>query len=282
MKSLKVVFIGNRPLILKQLLDNQHIKVVKVFSQKGSLIDQSNAFAFDILDKNNPHHLISYLATSDYDICVSAGCPIIFPIDELPAGKVFLNSHPSALPLGRGMHPINECILSKHRKCGATLHFVSNRIDSGDIIEQEIFDITDDLDSSILYGFIFDLEAEVFSRGLSKLIASNLSYKGISQQSLGTYYTRDISDQVVNPATSTSNQILTKVRAFSTRSQGALLPINGKILRVFKAETISNNFLVQRYNEVSPGSVIFSNSDECCLIKSVDGLVNLISWTEEP
>ena len=52
-----------------------------------------------------------------------------------------INYHPSLLPKYRGPHPFGHILLNEEKISGATWHFVSERIDAGDILAQRQFEI---------------------------------------------------------------------------------------------------------------------------------------------
>ncbi len=279
MRKYRTVFIGNRPSILSSLIKNPQIELVRAFVIRGSLIrqDQSPSVAVTVCGPNDVGMVLDFLQTGNYEICASAGCPYILPVSSLPPDKTYINSHPAALPLGKGIHPINECIFSDHRKGGVTLHYLSDELDAGDIIHQITFDVTDDIDLDLLYSFIFDVEREVFDEGLRKLLSTDLKYKATPQQGCGTYYSRKREDQFADVCSIGVKAFLKKVRAFSSDSLGVHISLDGKQLDVFMASLIGNEFVNQRFGEAMVGTVLISN-DKFMLIKLVDGIVRIDKW----
>lgn len=53
-----------------------------------------------------------------------------------------VNLHYGKLPEYRGVAPITHALLNKEKVCGVTLHYVDSGIDTGDIIKQNIFNVT--------------------------------------------------------------------------------------------------------------------------------------------
>jgi methionyl-tRNA formyltransferase len=278
-KKYRTVFIGNRPLILSGLAKNPQVDLVHAFVLQGSLISEADCpgVPVTVCGPNDSGVVLDFLRASGYEICASAGCPYILPISSLPTDKVFINSHPSALPLGRGIHPINECIFSSHKKAGASLHYLVDELDAGDIVNQVVFDVTDDIDLDLLYSFIFELECEVFFDGLKKILASDLKYKGTPQQLCGTYYSRKPDDQFVDVQTIGAQKFLEKVRAFSSDSLGVRIKCDSEVFVVFKAMLIINEFINRRFNNVPVGSFIKSNKN-FLLLRLKDGVVRIDKW----
>ena len=279
MKKYRTVFIGNRPLILSGLANHPQIDLVHAFVIQDSLIseDESISVPVTVCKPTDAGVVLDFLRSADYEICASAGCPYILPVSSLPTDKVFINSHPSALPLGRGIHPINECILSSHKKAGASLHYLVDKLDAGDIIHQVTFDVTDDIDIELLYSFIFKLEYEVFFDGLKKIMAVDLVHKGTPQQGSGTYYSRGSNDFLANVYEIGVQDFLTKVRAFGTESIGVRITCDNQDIVVFKASLIFNEFINKRFENTTPGSLIISKKS-FLLLRLNDGIVRIDKW----
>lgn len=279
MRKYKAVFVGNRPLILSNLSQHQRIELVHAFVMSDSLI-QGGDFADirkTICTSNDKSLVLEFLRSGDYDICVSAGCPYILPISTLPSGKVFVNTHPSMLPYGKGIHPINECFLSEHKRAGVSIHYLTDELDAGDIIDQVAFDVTDDLDTDLLYSFIFSLEGEVFKRSIDRIIENELSYCGRPQAGFGSYYSRNDSDLMADIQNIGLVAFLEKVRAFSSRSLGVRIRLNGIDMTVHRAFSVKNEFVLNRFSSAPAGSLLISN-DNFLLVRLIDGIVRIDKW----
>lgn len=279
MKKYKAVYIGNRPLILKSLIQNIDIDLVHSFITDQSLINHkdyggSQVTICGIEDKDL---ILDFLKNESYDICVTAGCPHIIPVDIMPLGRVFLNTHPSALPYGKGLHPINECFFSGHNLAGATVHYLTSKLDSGDIIDQVCFELTEDVDLDLLYSFIFTLECEVFNTSISKLVRSNLAYVGRNQVGIGTYYSRNKDDLLVDAEKIRVDDFINKVRAFSSRSLGLTVKTNNLTFTAYQAIKIKNTFILNRFSNIPTGEIIISN-ERFLLLRLTDGIVRINDW----
>jgi len=190
---------------------------------------------------------------------------------------VFINSHPSALPYGKGIHPINESVFSFHKKAGSTLHYLTDELDCGDIISQETFDVTPDIDVTLLYLFIFELEKNVVFKGIDKLFCNDFSYCGIKQKGNGTYYSRKDEDMSGIARNLSVNEFSSKVKAFSSKGLGFKIEASDKKYTVYNASVIFNEFVNDWYSAFKPGDIV-SENEEVVLIKLKDGLVRLNSW----
>ncbi len=80
-----------------------------------------------------------------------------------------LNMHGSLLPAYRGRSPVNWAILEGATETGATLHYMTERADSGDIVEQERVPIGPDDDALTVSHRVSEAAVLVLSRAYPKL-----------------------------------------------------------------------------------------------------------------
>lgn len=269
----KVVYIGNRPKVLESIISNNRLKLVKAFIINQPLIHDRKGFNIERLSsRGQKQYLVDSLLNLDYDICISAGCSYILPMDTLNSEKIYINCHPSVLPLGKGKHPLNECFLSGKNIAGVTIHLLVNELDAGDILNQKSFKLTEDVDLSLLYGFIFDLEAELLGETINNLLDNNLTYNAVPQTGTETYYSRESEIRKFNAHEISVQEIINNSRAFSTSNLGVILIFSDIQLIVYSIKEIKNEFLLKRYQNINSGTLIFMNSD-VALMKISDGLV---------
>lgn len=122
-----------------------------------------------------------------YMICVHF--PYIMPKAVLQIPKVgVLNLHPAWLPYNRGWHTPSWAIL-EGTPYGATLHFVSEGLDTGPIIHQKKIDISPEDTADSLYGRVKRLELEVFRETWRFLLSYSLPRKP-QELSSGTFHRR--------------------------------------------------------------------------------------------
>ena len=54
-------------------------------------------------------------------------------------GKTIINIHPSLLPKYKGLNTYSRVLKNKEKKTGCSVHFVNEKLDSGNIIIQKKF-----------------------------------------------------------------------------------------------------------------------------------------------
>ena len=84
-----------------------------------------------------------------------------------------LNMHGSLLPRYRGRAPVNWAILRGERESGATLHYMVERADAGDIVDSQAVPILLDDDAREVFGKVTVAAETVLARSLPALIAGN-------------------------------------------------------------------------------------------------------------
>lgn len=150
--------------------------------------------------------------------------PYIIPPDVLQIPRIgFLNLHPAFLPWNRGWHTPSWAILDD-TPVGATLHFMSEQLDAGDIIARLQVPIKPDDTAHTLYKKLKIAELTLFKDTWPKLLSNQ--YDRIPQDlAEGTSHKRqdlfrdDIQKIDLN-ATCTAEDLLRKLRALTTNDPG--------------------------------------------------------------
>lgn len=106
------------------------------------LLSKSNVPVLFCNDVNSPES-IDHFKKYDADLILCAAYPQIFRSKILsiyPKGA--FNSHPSLLPRCRGAHPVFWTIASGETKSGATIHYMNEELDQGDVVAQVEIDLS--------------------------------------------------------------------------------------------------------------------------------------------
>jgi methionyl-tRNA formyltransferase len=82
-----------------------------------------------------------------------------------------LNMHGSLLPRYRGRAPVNWAILHGERETGATLHYMVERADAGEIVDQLAVPILQDDDAREVFSKVTVAAETVLARSLPGLVA---------------------------------------------------------------------------------------------------------------
>ena len=105
---------------------------------------------------------IELLRSLDLDLVLSIHFPYLLPADVLGlAREGVLNLHPAYLPYNKGWHTPSWAILDG-TPYGATLHFMTEEIDAGDIVHRKRIDVDPGDTADSLYQRVLDAELDVF------------------------------------------------------------------------------------------------------------------------
>lgn len=152
-----------------------------------------------------------------------------------PMGTI--NVHGSLLPQYRGAAPINWAIINGESATGVTTFQLQHAIDTGNMLMQEVIPITDTMTAGELHDTM-------------KMVGANLlveTIKGLATGSIQAQPQQDAADLKHAPKLFTSNctidwhkpvhEVYNLVRGLSPYP-GALTQLNGKILKIYRAEKI--------------------------------------------
>jgi methionyl-tRNA formyltransferase len=183
------------------------------------------------------------LETLEFDFFVSCGFPFILPISRLKQihpNSTYVNIHPSLLPDLRGADPIPGAILFR-RDSGVSCHLMDDGIDTGPIISQLRIPFHESIDSRLLYHLCFQLEPSVFFLALEK------HFQPLSTQprcETPVYYSFIESDLECTNADS-DDELVARIHAFNTPRKGAIVSVNGELIRIFLAHMLPESAFLQ-------------------------------------
>ena len=119
----------------------------------------------------------------------------IFKKDLIKQFNYFVNLHNAPLPKYRGVNPINCALKNKEPIHGVTVQHIDEGLDTGDIIDQEIFDINENLEVIDVYRLCIDAGKKVIERSLLNIESINPS---IQDESKSSYYSMDDFEKLGN------------------------------------------------------------------------------------
>jgi methionyl-tRNA formyltransferase len=181
---------------------------------------------------------VELLQSLDLDYILGVHFPYIVPgpVLEIPRIGV-LNLHPALLPFNRGWHTPNWAILDQ-TPIGATLHFMDNGVDTGDIVAQAELEVRPEDTAHTLYARLLELEVDLF-RDAWPLLASGSPPRRAQSLGEGTNHVRAelASDSIRRldlEASAPVKDTLRTLRALTTNDveEAAYFEVDGKRYRV--------------------------------------------------
>jgi phosphoribosylglycinamide formyltransferase 1 len=169
--------------IIKYFSNKNEAKVALVLSNKREAFVLKRAakhnipaFFFDRKDFYESEKVLGYLQLYDIDFIVLAGFLWLVPLKILSSyDKRIVNIHPALLPKfgGKGMYgdAVHQAVIAKAEKVsGITIHYVNQVYDSGDIIFQDKFSLSESETAESLAAKVHALEYMHFPSIIEKLI----------------------------------------------------------------------------------------------------------------
>lgn len=259
-ESIEIMFVcvryDTKDITLKQLSDKYHIKYLK----------HNNINSRDFLNE---------IQKFNCDLFVSMSFNQIFKreIIDMPNYKI-INCHAGKLPFYRGRNILNWVLINDEKEFGITVHYVDEGIDTGDIIIQRCFDITNDDDYNTLLNKAYNECAKILYDAI-KLIqeGEHRPFKQTEIHPVGFYCgMRQEGDEILN-WNQTSRDIYNFVRAICKPGPMARSNLNGMELKINKAKMINEAPI---YKGI-PGQVV-GKTNNSIIIKTLDSTIEIIEY----
>jgi methionyl-tRNA formyltransferase len=244
---MKVIFLSANKLgycVFPELMKVQGITIQCIVT----LSSQSNTVMYDgiepekwkkwnipVIEINNIGEEIETINKLSPDLILMCGWRQKIPPSMLNIPpKGIIGFHPTLLPIGRGPAPIINSILEGFVESGVTMFYLSDDLDSGDIIGQESFVISDQDNAQNVYNKVIKATKKLIKTYVP-LIKSGNSPRIPQDHSKATYFPkRTLNDNEINLDDDVS-LIMRKIRAFSTPYRGAYISVNNARLIIWNA-----------------------------------------------
>lgn len=178
--------------LVKAILSEKFINLIRKFIFKKSILDiksiceQYNVPIEEVFDVNDVR-FCQKLMEEEIELIISAAYPQIFSTNLLKIPqKGAMNFHPSALPSCRGAHPHYWAIAMGEKVGGVTAHFMTPKLDDGDIVAQIMFNISQ-YNYSEYYDRIEEVTPQLIIR-VEKFFLDNESQPEPQKTEGKTYY----------------------------------------------------------------------------------------------
>lgn len=189
-----------------------------------------------------------------------------------------INIHPSLLPDLRGPSPIQYALLKGYKKTGLTIQKMSLKVDSGDILFQKEFEITEDDDEISLTVKSSKTASENILNVLEQIEKNTV--KPIKQDdSKATYCKLIKKEQGLIDWNDRGLNIVNKIRAF-VKWPIAYSFIDKMRINIYKAKVIEN-FNFNLYKDLTNGKIIFADKKNGIIAKTSDSLIKIESLQKE-
>lgn len=202
---------------------------------------------------------------------------------EIPK-KGCINVHPSLLPKYRGAAPIQWAILNGDKTTGVTIMYMNEKMDAGDIIIQEEFEIDENETTGDLWNRLSTIGAELLVSAIAQI--NDGTVKRIPQPEDFTIAPMiEKTMAKIDWENYDSKKIKNLVRGLNP-ILGAYSNLNDKKIKFWKIDTLdikefTNKFIEYkefeyRLKEMEPGYIIIADEKLGLYIKALDGIISVL------
>lgn len=264
------MIVKNKNVVLKALVirddPGDEVLIKKAIENNIRLLQHQNINSNDFLE---------IILQMDSDLIVSLSFNQIFKKEILNIPKIgAINCHAGLLPSYRGRNILNWALINDEKKFGITVHFIDEGIDTGDIILQEEYDISDNDDYSTLLEKAYQECPKLLVESIEQIRLKK--YKRTPQKELNIkpFYCvrRTVGDEIID-WNKTSRELFNFVRAIAFPGPCATSSLNNKTIKINKIKFIEDarNFIG------IPGSVIGVNKN-AIIVKTLDSYVEITDF----
>jgi len=226
----------------------------------------------------NSEEFINLIKTYNLDLIVSMSFNQIFKkaIINVPRLKT-INCHAGKLPFYRGRNILNWVLINDEKEFGITVHYVDEGIDTGDIILQEVYSITDEDNYGTLLERSYTGCADILYRAIKLVQSGNVKPRKQSDiDPVGSYCgIRSQGDELLD-WNQTSREIFNFVRAISKPGPMAQTFIDGISVSINKVALIEGAHI---YKGI-PGQII-GKSENGWIVKTNDTMIIVQEYSTE-
>ena len=281
MEKIRIGYFADGPwshLAFEKLINDEYIHILFIVprsdTEDNTLLEYSRKFGIDYLfpvNINSPE-FIENVKKYNADLFVSMSFNQIFRNEILKVPKLgTINCHAGKLPFYRGRNILNWALINDEKEFGITVHYVDDGIDTGDIIKQRCFPITDEDNYNSLLQIAYLECASILYDSIKEIqVGKSVRIHQNSIHPIGFYCgRRGIGDEIINWHQS-SRALFNFIRSISKPGPVATTELNGKIIKINKARIIKDapTYLCK------PGQLL-AKTNEGFLVKSLDSFIEI-------
>lgn len=285
MNKLKIGYFADGPWshkALHKLLVDSSIQVAFICARYDNpdevLKSEASNFGLEFITSRdiNSRDFLTHMVGFQCDLFVSMSFNQIFKKELINLPRLqTINCHAGKLPFYRGRNILNWALINDEKEFGITVHYVDEGIDTGGIILQTCYPISDEDDYSTLLTRAYDGCAVNLYGAIKMLQADKVPVT--AQRNIhptGFYCTaRKEGDERLD-WNQGSREIFNFVRAICRPGPEARTSLGGKEIRINKVELVEGAPL---YKGI-PGAVV-GVSNEAFFVKTVDSHIKIVEWS---
>ena len=282
--SLNIGYFADGPwshLAFNKLIQDKNIKIsficARFDTRDETLKNYCKQYDIDFIKhKNiNSREFIENVTRFKCDLFVSMSFNQIFKSAIINLATFgFINCHAGKLPFYRGRNILNWALINDEDEFGITVHYIDEGIDTGDIILQRTFPISDKDDYSTLLQVSYVECANILYDAV--ILLKGKSVERIKQNSIhpvGFYCSqRKMGDEILN-WNKLSREIFNFVRAICHPGPMARSYVNGKEIKINKVEMVES---APSYQCIE--GAILNMDDDGFYVKTRDNFIKVVEY----
>lgn len=190
-----------------------------------------------------------------------------------------INVHGSLLPKYRGSAPIQWSVINGDKETGVTTMYMDIGMDTGDMILKEKVSIGEDETTGELWNRLSKIGGEILVKTL-KLVEKGKAPRTKQGEDYTIAPMLDKEMAQIDWNNKTSEQIKNLVRGLNP-IMGAYTFVNGKKLKIWKAQIVNNDTIKTQYEQLENGSIILADAKQGLFFKTKDGIIEAVEIQAE-
>lgn len=262
----------------EKLINDETIEILFIVPRSdtndNALKDFAIRYKIDYLFpvKINSNEFIENVKSYNVDLFVSMSFNQIFKPSILNVPKLgVINCHAGKLPFYRGRNILNWALINDEKEFGITVHYVDEGIDTGDIIKQQCYPISDNDDYKSLLEIAYVECASILYKAIKEIQEGNsLRTAQNTIHPVGFYCgRRGIGDEIINWNQS-SRSLFNFIRSINKPGPMATSVVNGNQIKINKARLIE-----QAPEYVCTPGQLLAKTNEGFLVKTADSFLEI-------
>lgn len=190
-----------------------------------------------------------------------------------------INVHGSLLPKYRGAAPIQWAVINGDKETGITTMYMDVGMDTGDMILKEKVSIGENETTGELWDRLSKIGGELLVKTLKLIEAGNAPRtKQGEDYTIAPMLDKEMAN--IDWENKTAEQIKNLIRGLNP-IMGAYTFVNGKKLKIWKAQVVEENKILTSDNKIKNGDIILADAKQGLFFKAKDGILEAIEIQAE-
>ena len=190
-----------------------------------------------------------------------------------------INVHGSLLPKYRGAAPIQWAVINGDKETGITTMYMDVGMDTGDMILKEKVSIGENETTGELWDRLSKIGGELLVKTLKLIEDGNAPRtKHGEDYTIAPMLDKEMAN--IDWENKTAEQIKNLIRGLNP-IMGAYTFVNGKKLKIWKAQVVEENKILVSDNKIKNGDIVLADAKQGLFFKAKDGMLEAIEIQAE-